>query len=157
VDDFTAEWQDGVLRLAGELDLAAEDDLLTAFRSASNDESDVILDLSELSFIDSTGIRALVTIAQEASPRRVILRSPASAPSARSSTSRAWRTPQACGLTSRVRNAAERVVTAGRARRAVLARGALRPVTRSATYTGDPVDALTAGRAMEHEPLQFAL
>jgi anti-anti-sigma factor len=74
--DFTATWQDGVLRLSGELDLATVEDLLNGFRSASNDGSEVILDLSELQFIDSTGIRAFVTIAQEASPRSVVLRSP---------------------------------------------------------------------------------
>jgi len=73
---FTAKWQDGVLRLSGELDLATDKDLLTAFRSVSNDGSEVILDVSELEFIDSTGIRAFVTIAKEASPRRVVLRSP---------------------------------------------------------------------------------
>jgi anti-sigma B factor antagonist len=73
---FTASWQDGVLRLSGELDLATDEDLLSAFRSASDDASEVILDLSELEFIDSTGIRAFVTIAREVSPRGVVLRSP---------------------------------------------------------------------------------
>ena len=73
---FTATWQDGVLRLSGELDLATDENLLIAFRSVSNDGSAVILDLSELEFCDSTGIRAFVTIAKEASPRGVVLRSP---------------------------------------------------------------------------------
>jgi anti-anti-sigma factor len=73
---LTATWQDGVLRLAGELDLANFEDLLTAFRSVSSNGSEVILDLSELTFIDTTGICAFVTIAQEASPRGVVLRSP---------------------------------------------------------------------------------
>jgi anti-anti-sigma factor len=73
---FTATWQDGVLRLSGELDLATDEDLLNAFRSVSDDVSEVILDLSELGFIDSTGIRAFETIAEEASPRGVVLRSP---------------------------------------------------------------------------------
>ena len=76
MEGFTATWQDGVLRLSGELDLAADESLLTAFRSASNGASEVILDLSELRFIDSTGIRAFMTIAQEASPRGLVLRSP---------------------------------------------------------------------------------
>ena len=76
MEGFTATWQDGVLRLSGELDLATEEDLLIAFRSGSNDGPEVILDLSELEFIDSTGIRAFVTIAKEASPRGVVLRSP---------------------------------------------------------------------------------
>ena len=61
MEGFTATWQDGVLRLSGELDLATEEDLLIAFRSGSN---------------DGPGIRAFVTIAKEASPRGVVLRSP---------------------------------------------------------------------------------
>jgi anti-anti-sigma factor len=73
---FTATWLESVLRLSGELDLATDEDLLTAFRSVSNDGSEVILDLSELEFIDSTGIRAFMTIAKEASPRGLVLRSP---------------------------------------------------------------------------------
>jgi anti-anti-sigma factor len=36
----------------------------------------VILDLSELQFVGSAGIRAFVTIAKEASPRGLVLRSP---------------------------------------------------------------------------------
>ena len=73
---LTAKWQDGVLRLSGELDLATDEDLLIAFRSVSYNGSGVILDLSELEFIDSTGICAFMTIAKEASPRGVVLRSP---------------------------------------------------------------------------------
>ena len=76
MEGFTATWHDGVLRLSGELDLAADDDLLIAFRSGSHDGSEVILDLSELSFIDSAGIGALTAIVREASPRGVVLRSP---------------------------------------------------------------------------------
>ena len=76
MEGFTATWQEGVLRLSGELDLATDDCLLTAFRSASNHGSDVILDLSELQFVGSAGIRAFLTIAKEASPRGLVLRSP---------------------------------------------------------------------------------
>lgn len=73
---FTATWQEGVLRLSGELDLATDDCLLTAFRNGSSQGSDVILDLSELQFVGSAGIRAFLTIAMEASPRGLVLRSP---------------------------------------------------------------------------------
>ena len=72
---FAATWQDGVLRLSGELDLATDDCLLAAFRSGSDQGSDLIL-LSELRFIGSAGIRAFLTIANEASPRGLVLRSP---------------------------------------------------------------------------------
>ena len=73
---FTATWQDGILCLSGVLDLASDEDLLIAFRTMSNYGSEVVLDLSELRFIDSAGIRALLTVAEEASPRVVVLRSP---------------------------------------------------------------------------------
>jgi anti-sigma B factor antagonist len=76
MEGFTATWEDGVLRLSGELDLATDESLLSAFRSVSNDGSEVILDLSELQFVGSAGIRAFVTIAKEASPRGLVLRSP---------------------------------------------------------------------------------
>jgi anti-anti-sigma factor len=76
MEGFTATWEDGVLRLSGELDLATDESLLSAFRSVSNDGSEVILDLSELRFVGSAGIRAFVTIAKEASPRGLVLRSP---------------------------------------------------------------------------------
>lgn len=76
MEGFTATWEDGVLRLSGELDLATDESLLSAFRSVSYDGSEVILDLSELQFVGSAGIRAFVTIAKEASPRGLVLRSP---------------------------------------------------------------------------------
>lgn len=76
METFTATWSaDGVLHLSGELDLAYEDDLLAALKSWTGG-SRLVVDLSRLAFIDSTGIRALATLAKEAGSGRIVLRSP---------------------------------------------------------------------------------
>ncbi len=70
------------VHLAGELDLAngqdVEDELL---RVEATDVPSIVIDLSELTFIDSTGIRLLVTAdarARKDSERLSILRGPPS-------------------------------------------------------------------------------
>jgi anti-anti-sigma factor len=74
VEMFTATWsEDGVLHLSGELDLASEDDLLAAVQGW-NGGRELILDLSRLSFIDSTGIRVLAAMTKETSG--IVLRAP---------------------------------------------------------------------------------
>lgn len=79
VATFTAAWsEDGVLHLSGELDLAYEDDLLAAFQGWGGGDR-LVLDLSGLAFIDSTGIRALATIAKEIGAALIVLRAPAPA------------------------------------------------------------------------------
>jgi anti-sigma B factor antagonist len=67
----------GRLRLIGDLDLST----LEAFRSGVDDltgPADVTLDLSELAFIDSSGIRAMlqVHLALRAEGRRLVLLAP---------------------------------------------------------------------------------
>lgn len=50
-----------VLRLAGELDLATAPDVLAAVEAAAGDDgSRLVLDMSGVSFIDSTGVRTLL-------------------------------------------------------------------------------------------------
>lgn len=53
---------DGALRLTlvGELDLTVADQLETRLRELRSTEASVRLDLSELSFIDSSGIRVII-------------------------------------------------------------------------------------------------
>jgi anti-sigma B factor antagonist len=53
------------LRLAGDLDVATVSTLLDAVGAAGPFEGDVVIDLSELTFMDSTGLRALVTISKD--------------------------------------------------------------------------------------------
>jgi anti-sigma B factor antagonist len=53
---------DGVVRLAlvGELDIAVADRVEERFRQLREDNRQVLLDLSQLEFIDSSGVRAIV-------------------------------------------------------------------------------------------------
>jgi anti-anti-sigma factor len=68
---------DGVLYLAGELDLATQEAFAASARQRIDGQGEIVLDLSDLFFIDSTGIRALIALARDLTPRRVILRDPA--------------------------------------------------------------------------------
>ena len=52
-------------RIIGDLDVATVSTLLDAVRAAGPHEGDLVMDLSELKFIDSTGLRALVTISKD--------------------------------------------------------------------------------------------
>jgi anti-anti-sigma factor len=67
----------GRLRLVGELDLANAESLLTALQEAAH-TGDVLLDVSELQFVDSSGIRALLQahIALKEQGRGLVLLSP---------------------------------------------------------------------------------
>ena len=53
----------GSLRLSGELDVAEADAFIERGASAVVEDADLILELDGLTFIDSSGVRALVTIA----------------------------------------------------------------------------------------------
>jgi anti-anti-sigma factor len=67
---------DGVLYLAGELDMAS----VAAFRRAvtvpRDPEGDVVLEIADLSFVDSSGISAIVALAKRILPRCLVLRHP---------------------------------------------------------------------------------
>jgi anti-anti-sigma factor len=74
---FAATWgADGVLYLEGELDLAAEAAAVGALRSRPPGANDLVIDLSRLTFMDSTGIRVLETVATGPPATRVVLRGP---------------------------------------------------------------------------------
>lgn len=63
-------------RLSGELDLSAYDDATTALAPLFGATEDVTLDVSRLSFVDSSGIRLLILLHQGLNGGRLILRSP---------------------------------------------------------------------------------
>jgi anti-sigma B factor antagonist len=67
-----------VIRAAGELDLAGAPRLRRAAERSARDARDlpVVLDLSQVSFIDSTGVRALLDIRELAGGRPVVLLTP---------------------------------------------------------------------------------
>jgi anti-anti-sigma factor len=77
VQAFGATWgSDGVLYLEGELDLAAEEAAVRALIDRPERENDLVIDMSRLTFMDSTGIRVLETVAMGPAAVRVVLRSP---------------------------------------------------------------------------------
>ena len=55
-----------VIRAFGELDISQAKMFEAELREAFVDESTVLLDLSEVEFIDSTGLRALILLSDEA-------------------------------------------------------------------------------------------
>jgi len=67
---------DGILYLAGELEMATAEGFAVDVSAHLDGRREVVLDISELSFIDSTGIRALLELARLTAPREVILRHP---------------------------------------------------------------------------------
>jgi anti-anti-sigma factor len=75
---FAATWgSGGVLYLEGEFDLEAEEAAVGALRGHHPyDENGVVIDVSRLTFMDSTGIRVLQTLATGPGATRVVLRSP---------------------------------------------------------------------------------
>ena len=68
---------DGVLWLAGDIDLAATDDFLRLTRASVDGQREFVLELSGVSFLDSSGIRAVVALARELDGRGLVLRNPA--------------------------------------------------------------------------------
>jgi len=65
-------------KLSGEVDMAVADGLVEVLQAQLNGGGDLTLDLSELAFIDSTGIHALIRISQRlGGDGRLILESPA--------------------------------------------------------------------------------
>jgi anti-sigma B factor antagonist len=67
---------DGVLYLAGELEMATAEGFPADAAANLDGHRELILDVSELEFIDSTGIRALLELSRLAAPRGVVLRHP---------------------------------------------------------------------------------
>ncbi len=59
IDEIEADGWSG-LRVAGEIDLATADQLESSIRTASEQGARFVLDLSPVSFMDSTGIRVVV-------------------------------------------------------------------------------------------------
>jgi anti-anti-sigma factor len=67
---------DGVIYLGGELDLLSADRLEAEVALGPDSPHDLVLDLTELTFVDSTGIRVFLRLAQRLHPRCLVLREP---------------------------------------------------------------------------------
>ena len=67
---------DGAIMVVGELDMASAEDFSRAAVWIVERGHEVVLDISQLSFIDSAGLRAIIRLAEEACPNGLVLRSP---------------------------------------------------------------------------------
>lgn len=83
-DDFEvmtvgAENGEMVVHLVGELDLNARDRIVETLTDASATRHRLVIDLSRTTFIDSTGVKALVDVwrCREDAGRELVLREPA--------------------------------------------------------------------------------
>ena len=75
MDDFAVRADpEGVLWLAGEFDLAGLDVFEAGVRNVLDSQRELVFDLSELTFLDSTGIRAILVVAGEVGGGVVIRR-----------------------------------------------------------------------------------
>lgn len=67
----------GGFRLVGEIDLSNAGELR---RLNQEDQGDLVLEMAELEFMDSTGLRGLIELARGLEPdRRLVLRNPSAA------------------------------------------------------------------------------
>lgn len=75
--DVIVDQDSGPARLVGELDISTAPLLEDALREQVRGGGDLVLDLSALTFIDSTGLRSLLWLGRELKGRgRLVLRSP---------------------------------------------------------------------------------
>lgn len=65
---------DGTLRLSGEFDMSSVETFRLAVETSADPEREIVLDLTDLTFLDSSGIRAILTMAQEIGTNGVLLR-----------------------------------------------------------------------------------
>jgi anti-anti-sigma factor len=65
----------GIIWLSGELDMATADELRRTALAALDGQQSFVIDLSELTFLDSSGIRELLALASR-SPSGMVLRRP---------------------------------------------------------------------------------
>ncbi|MGZ4147926.1 MAG: STAS domain-containing protein [Actinomycetota bacterium] len=62
--------------LLGELDMASAERFARDALAGLDGHDDLVLDLSGLSFVDSTGVRAFLQLAKTVDPKTVVLRNP---------------------------------------------------------------------------------
>ncbi|HEX5902395.1 MAG TPA: STAS domain-containing protein [Actinomycetota bacterium] len=67
---------DSVLVVSGELDMADATKFSEQATSALDPTREVVLDISDLEFIDSAGLRAIVRLSEDVCPYGIVLRAP---------------------------------------------------------------------------------
>jgi anti-anti-sigma factor len=73
---LTVREVDGVYVVSGELDLGSAEEFRREVAPALDDAGEVVLDLADLTFIDSFGLRTIALLARMVGDRGVVLRSP---------------------------------------------------------------------------------
>ena len=74
ISQLSVEVRDNVVRLTGGLDIATVDAFEERFEDVAEAGGDVTLDLSELTFLDSSGIGSFVRLGRLLDGRRLIVR-----------------------------------------------------------------------------------
>ena len=64
------------LAVSGELDMAAADGFRELAASVLDPTGEVVLDIGDLAFIDSAGLRAIMRLSEDVCPHGIVLRSP---------------------------------------------------------------------------------
>jgi anti-sigma B factor antagonist len=76
VAELDVRYEDEVFYLVGDFDLSGVERFVEATSETLDDDDPVVLDLSELTFIDSSGLHAIVTLAERVGGRGFVLRNP---------------------------------------------------------------------------------
>ena len=64
------------LAVSGELDMASAEDFREFAKTAIDPTREVVLTIADLTFVDSSGVRAILRLAETACPNGVVLRWP---------------------------------------------------------------------------------
>lgn len=76
-DGFSVDVEDGVIRVSGDLDAQTSSSLNEVITAQLGDgATEIVLDLSTLAFVDSSGLRSMVLARGPQGDGRVVLRSP---------------------------------------------------------------------------------
>jgi anti-anti-sigma factor len=74
--EFTVRQEDGVFHLSGDFDMSGVETFVEETSATLEEDAPVVLDLAELTFIDSSGLSAIVTLAERVGGRGFLLRNP---------------------------------------------------------------------------------
>ena len=64
----------GVIWVSGELDLVAAEPFLAEAERSAEGEREVVIDLRDVTFLDSSGLRAILALTRSSGQRDVVLR-----------------------------------------------------------------------------------
>jgi anti-anti-sigma factor len=78
VFEIRPQREGGRFKLVGELDLSSTEALLDEVRQVAEEDTDIVLDLRDLTFVDSTGVRSFVTISNRLRSGSLTLEGPRS-------------------------------------------------------------------------------